>query len=370
MIDSSILDKIIFNEESQLAANFDPQNILEEIFKDLSDREKKILNWRYGLDGQARKTLEEIGGEFKITRERVRQIENLALKKVKSNASQNSQLRPIEFVVVKTLEDHGGAMTEEHLLEKILVAPGENPRVVAATKFFLRQLLKHRIEELPEGEHWKEAWKIPNASLEFVGQTLIWLHQFLNNHSTPLPWEKLWTLLQAEPYFVEHKDKLDEKIVHAYLRLSKRLHTNPFNEWGLIEWKTITLKRMTDRIYLVLKKESKPLHFVEIAKKINELGLDKKSANPATIHNELILDKKYVLVGRGIYALTEWGYKPGVVADVIAQVIKEAGKALTKAEIIQRVLKHRLVKESTIALALMNKSRFSKLPNNEYIVKE
>ncbi|MCX6784837.1 MAG: HTH domain-containing protein, partial [Candidatus Komeilibacteria bacterium] len=342
----------------------------EEIFKDLSDREKRILNWRYGLDGQERKTLEEIGKEFKITRERVRQIENLALKKVKHNASQNSQLRPIEFVVVKTLEDHGGAMTEEHLLEKILVSPNENPKVVAATKFFLRQLLKHRIEEQPEGEHWKEAWKIPSASLEFVGKTLIWLHEFLQNHTQPLMWEKLWSLLQQEQYFKDRQDQLDEKSVHAYLRLSKRLGTNPFNEWGLIEWKTITLKRMTDRIYLVLKKENKPLHFVEIAKKINELGLDKKSANPATIHNELILDKKYVLVGRGIYALTEWGYKPGVVADVIAQVIKDAGKPLTKAEIISRVLKHRLVKESTIALALMNKNRFVKLPNGEYNVKE
>ena len=108
---------------------------------------------------------------------------------------------------------------------------------------------------------------------------------------------------------------------------------------------------------------------MEIAKKINELGLDKKSANPATIHNELILDKKYVLVGRGIYALTEWGYKPGVVADVITQVLQEAGKPLAKGEIVNRVLKHRLVKESTIALALMNKSRFTRLPSGEYTIK-
>jgi len=254
MTETSILDKIIYNEESQLAANFDPQNILEEIFKDLSDREKKILNWRYGLEGEGRKTLEEIGQEFKITRERVRQIENLALKKVKHNATQNSQLRPIEFVVVKTLEDHGGAMTEEHLLEKILVSPNENPRVVAATRFFLRQLLKHRIDELPAGEHWKDAWKIPSASLEFISQTLFWLHDFLIKHNQPLSWEKIWELLQSEDYYQEHRQQLDEKSLHAYLRLSKRLNTNPFNEWGLVEWKTITLKRMTDRIYLVLKK--------------------------------------------------------------------------------------------------------------------
>ena len=115
-----------------------------------------------------------------------------------------------------------------------------------------------------------------------------------------------------------------------------------------------------------MKKEAKPMHFTEIAKKINEAGFDKKQAYPATIHNELILDDKYVLVGRGIYALKEWGYQPGVVIDVITEVLEEASEPLTKEEIIKRVLEKRIVKKSTIQLALMNKDKFAKVGRNKY----
>jgi len=123
---------------------------------------------------------------------------------------------------------------------------------------------------------------------------------------------------------------------------------------------------MNDKIYLVMKKQGKPMHFAEIAKAINEAGFDEKKAYPATIHNELILDDKYVLVGRGIYALKEWGYQPGVVADVIESILRKAGGPLTKDEIVSKVLAERMVKKSTIQLALMNKQRFSKVERNKY----
>ena len=108
------------------------------------------------------------------------------------------------------------------------------------------------------------------------------------------------------------------------------------------------------------------MHFTDIAKAINETGFDHKTAYPATVHNELILDSKYVLVGRGTYALSEWGYLPGVVADVIERVMRDAGEPLTKDEIVERVLKQRVVKSSTVALALMNRKRFTKLPGSRY----
>jgi hypothetical protein len=108
------------------------------------------------------------------------------------------------------------------------------------------------------------------------------------------------------------------------------------------------------------------MHFVDIAKKINEAGFDTRVAYPATIHNELILDDKYVLVGRGIYALKEWGYKPGVVLDVIKDTIRKAPKPLTRDGIIEEVLKNRMVKRSTVILALMNKKHFAKNPDGSY----
>ena len=110
------------------------------------------------------------------------------------------------------------------------------------------------------------------------------------------------------------------------------------------------------------------MHFTEIANKINKISFDKKKANAATVHNELILDKKYVLVGRGLYGLNEWGYKKGTVSDVIVDVLKEAGAPLDREEIIKRVLDKRLVKKTTIVLALMDKDIFKKIDGKYELV--
>ena len=115
----------------------------------------------------------------------------------------------------------------------------------------------------------------------------------------------------------------------------------------------------------MIKKSGKPLHFADIAKAINETKFDEKIAYPPTVHNELILDDKYVLVGRGIYALKEWGYEPGNVADVIEQYLAKEGPR-TKQEIIDYVLNKRDVKKSTVYLSLMNSKRIKKANDGKY----
>jgi RNA polymerase primary sigma factor len=58
-------------------------NMLQDMVKHLDEREATILRFRFGLDGGTEKTLEEVGEKFGVTRERVRQIQNLALKKLR-----------------------------------------------------------------------------------------------------------------------------------------------------------------------------------------------------------------------------------------------------------------------------------------------
>jgi len=89
-----------------------------------------------------------------------------------------------------------------------------------------------------------------------------------------------------------------------------------------------------------------------------------------TVHNELIKDSRFVLVGRGIYALEEWGYYPGQVKDVILRVLREERKPITKEEILEKVLEQRLVKENTILLNLSNKKYFERDVQGKYKVKE
>jgi RNA polymerase primary sigma factor len=57
--------------------------MLQEMVKTLDPREATILRFRFGLDGGSEKTLEEVGEKFNVTRERVRQIQNIALKKLR-----------------------------------------------------------------------------------------------------------------------------------------------------------------------------------------------------------------------------------------------------------------------------------------------
>jgi DNA-directed RNA polymerase delta subunit len=129
-------------------------------------------------------------------------------------------------------------------------------------------------------------------------------------------------------------------------------------------------KEVGDKAYLVLKQHNKPEHYSEITNLINKAKFDARVAYKETVHNELIKDKRFILVGRGIYALSEWGFKPGVVADVIKEILVEAQKPLPKDKIIEEVLKKRHVKKNTILVGLSNKQYFKKVDKNLYTLVE
>lgn len=365
---NSILDKVIDSQKSAIAMEFNPEEILNVLLKNLKEREIEVLSLRYGFKDNQKRTLEEIGGKFKVTRERIRQIESSALKKIKSLHNLQEIIKAVEEVVGQVLETYGGIMHENALIKKILELPGETPAKFAATQFILSKFLNEKLSYLNDDEELNNSWLLPSVSLDSIKQSLNSLIGLIKKGNKPVSAAELEELVKTENILIELTAELEETIIHSLLSTSKKVALNPFNEWGLEHWETIALKRMSDKIYLVLQKEGKPMHFTEIAKRINEIGFDKKIANPATIHNELILDDKYVLVGRGIYALAEWGYKPGVVSDVIIEVINEAKRPLSREEIIERVMAKRLVKRSTIILALMDKNKFIKNQANEYVV--
>lgn len=139
--------------------------------------------------------------------------------------------------------------------------------------------------------------------------------------------------------------------VQALASLSKSL-ANLKDMWGLIKWPTVNPKNIRDKIYVILADNEKPMQFSDIAEKIKESDFKRKDVTQQAIHNELIKDKRFVLIGRGIYALDNWGYKKGTVSDIIADVLKKAGEPLHRDEIVKRVLKSRQVKETTILLNL------------------
>jgi DNA-directed RNA polymerase delta subunit len=109
-----------------------------------------------------------------------------------------------------------------------------------------------------------------------------------------------------------------------------------------------------------------PMHFSEIAKEIKESNFKRKNVTVQAIHNELIKDPRFVLIGRGIYALSNWGYKKGTISEIITGILEKSDTPLTREEIVKQVLRVRRVKETTILLNLQNKKLFKKVGRNQY----
>lgn len=360
-----ILDKVLENKQAEELNSFDPAAILFLLFSELSEREQQVLTRRFGLNGQEAQTLEMIGQQFGVTRERVRQIETGSIKKLKKAEQAAGHLKHIESVLHQVLHQHGGVMQQEHLLDSILERHLTSETQRAILLFFIERLLSEKFDRFHHPEHFHPSWKIVTAEDKAIQEMVERIVGVVHAHGEPLDEDAL-----VEKFLRTAEQDLHERVVRAHLRVAKKLKQNIFGHWGKVEWSSITPKRMNDKIHLVLKHVQKPLHFTEIADKINELKFDHKTAYPATVHNELILDKKYVLVGRGIYALAEWGYEPGVVADVIERVLRNAAAPLSRDEIVQEVLKQRMVGKSTVHLALMNKERFGKTEDGRFTLIE
>jgi DNA-directed RNA polymerase delta subunit len=129
-------------------------------------------------------------------------------------------------------------------------------------------------------------------------------------------------------------------------------------------------KNIRDKIYVILHQKGKHMHFNEIAEAIKNSEFKRKNVTTQAIHNELIKDGRFVLIGRGIYALKEWGYKKGTVADIIEEVMRKAGEPLHRDEIVKRVLESRYVKETTILLNLQGKPQFKRTAKATYALAE
>lgn len=317
------------------------------------EREREIISRRFGLFDR-KETLEQIGEMLGITRERVRQLEKSVVAKLKSSAEQGKVPHVAEFEkkVLELLAEDGEVARVAKLAGQLSAKPDREEQARVA---FLSQLC---------------------PKLAVVGED----DNFYNSVSNGAVYDekalkaKVGELIDAikklaEPKSIKEIAKADgvedPKQAEALASTSKKLATLN-GRWGLIKWPMVNPKNIRDKIYVILKENGKQMHFNEIAKAIKDSDFKRKDVTTQAIHNELIKDKRFVLIGRGIYALKEWGYERGTVADVIAQVLQEAGEPLHRDEIVKRVLKSRFVKETTILLNLQGKSQFKRVAKATY----
>lgn len=334
--------------------SFNPKNITKELLLELPERSRKVLTDRFGLSPKGeQRTLDAIGQEYGITRERIRQIENHGISAVRDSDAYTTYAQALEDLK-KAVHTLGGILAQETLLSHVVKNDAEHNHII----FLLT--VAHHFDDRRENADFKTRWHTDEQLAEQVETALTSLYESLE--SNKLTAEDEFLVIFSKHLKQAGVKPRGDDVLSRWLHISKRIGRNPLGEWGRMESPHVRIKNTRDFAYLTLKRHGSPMHFTEVAKGIEKLF--GRETHPATTHNELIKDGRFVLVGRGLYALKEWGYEPGVVRDVVRNIIEREGP-LTREEIVDRVKRERYVKDATIAVNLQN-GMFKKHADGRY----
>ena len=334
---------------------FKPKAIVKRLLVSLPERSRVVLESRFGLGTSTeRVTLEAIGKRYGITRERVRQIENhalAALNKSPAFAQAEGAFEELERII----DSLGGIVCEDDLLNFMTKDKSMQNHI-----YFLLVLgdpFKYRKED----DETNRCWYVDQELAQKVEGALKNLYSGLNDEDL-IPEGEMIDRFLKELQNINDKHR-NQEVLKRWLAISKNIGKNPLGEWGQAESQNVKTKGVRDFAYLAVKKHGSPLHFREVANLIEKM-FDRK-AHVATTHNELIKDSRFVLVGRGMYALKEWGYTEGVVRDVVREALRKYGP-MTKDQIIEKVLKERHVKPGTIVVNLQNQKYFKRAKDGKF----
>ena len=335
--------------------SFKPKKITKKITSHLAARASDVIMNRFGLtEGGKRKTLEEIGTKYNITRERVRQVEDAALSSIKKSDAYKAE--QAVFDELKQLVRKLGSIVAEH---ELLPYVSKDKTTQNHINFFL--VLGDAFKKHREDEHFHTRWSIDSEMTDKIHDSLRKLYASLNDEDLITETEII------KKFFEQMKDVAEEykndEIGKRWLSMSKAVAKNPLGEWGKASSPNIRTRGVKDYAFLVMRRHGSPMHFKEVADAISKTF--SKKIHYATCHNELIKDARFVLVGRGMYALAEWGYKAGIAREVIRDILKREGP-LSKDDVVERVMKERYFKKNTILVNLVNPKYFKKNKNGLY----
>lgn len=347
------------NEQTPESAKSTLENAVQDILGVIDqEREREIITRRFGLFDR-RETLEQIGELLGITRERVRQLEKAILIRLKLAADDGKapKIHDAERLLVRDLSENG-RISRVSDVTKRLVGDAADQTHRAHVAFIAE--LSPKLSVVSENDNYHHAIGIAeNGDDKKIKQNVDTVVKTIKKHGEPISLENLHVQLDYE----------QPSHVRGVASVSKNL-AELKDVWGLTKWPAVNPKNIRDKIYVILAENGKPLHFSDIAKAIKASDFKRKNVTTQAIHNELIKDKRFVLIGRGIYALDSWGYSKGTVADTIADVLRSAGEPLHRDEIVKRVLKSRQVKETTILLNLQSKPQFKRVSKATYTLVE
>ena len=330
-------------------------NVIQSILSTIErPREADIITRRYGLDGE-RETLEQVGETLNITRERVRQIEKATLIRIKLSLDdgKNPLFNDIEMDIVKALHEMGRAAKVDNLAVKLT---GDSSSKTCATLTLLAELSSKMLLTSENDRYYAAIILTSERDDREIRKEIDSIVKTLREHGRPVTLDELYRLVGGN---YEHPSE-----VGAIASISKQI-TSLRDMWGLTKWPSVNPRNIRDKIYVVLKENGQPMHFSEIARQVKSQNFHRNNVTEQAIHNELIKDDRFVLIGRGIYALAENGYRKGSITDVITELLRQNGP-MYRDDIVREVLKSRQVRETTILLNLQSKPQFKRVAKNQY----
>jgi len=341
------------------------KEVKKKLIQGLSKRTQDVIIRRFGVGKKKKETLESIGHTYGITRERVRQIQNEGLKHLRREEN-FSIVKPLFDDLELFISERGGLVRESALLEDFIeyIDPEADKIKLKGFSLLLLRLDKNT-QRIKENAKFYTLWYTQKKALDQARSLIGEVIKIFKKSKIPFQEKYIIAKLKKSfPFF-------SRQAISSYIDSSRAIDHNIFGDLGLSEWPEINPRGVKDKAYLVVKKLGKPLHFRAIADEINKANFSKHIAKPQTVHNELIKDKRFVLVGRGLYALIEWGYERGTVKEVLINIFKKnKGKALLESKLVELLLKKRFVKESTIRFNLKSNPEFIERTPGHYIFKK
>lgn len=340
-----------------------PIVIVRDILAVLSERTRDVAAKRFGLEGDDPKTLEGIGKKYGITRERVRQIEVSAFNKIK-NIKADQRIYPIADILEEIIREEGGIISEERLLEDLLEFEDEIELNRRAIRFILS--LHDKFGRIKESEKWKEGWTLDKNRFNLAKLVIQEFIRIFDSEKSIVPESELKNILFNKGGLNIAGD-IDGGAIVSFIEMSKHLGRNPFGQWGKREWSEISPRGVRDKAYLVMTQHKAPMHFRQLTEKINEIPFKGRQAFSQTVHNELIKDDRFILVGRGMYALKGDESESQRIKKEVANILSRKSRPMSKNEIIGEMLKkEENIKRTSVAISLQDSKIFKKTKENKY----
>lgn len=334
------------------------QENMNKLFIILTKKEKNVLERRFGLKYKNSETLEKIGKRYHVSRERIRQIQDEAIKKLKKHVI-NTPINEIIQLGEKFIHDAHGIIEEKKLFDMMKKCLPLNPN-----EHYIRMSLEldQEIEYASNTEDFYPHWKLKSIKTPMIRDIKKTYQVFMEKEQKLVDLE---TLHKACKKIFARMPEYTIDFLSPLLSIDKHIKIRD-GKYSLVQWRHINPHTVYEKILCILREEKKPMHFRKITKKIKAKKIDEKKIHDEAVHNELIRKRDFVLIGRGTYALAEWGYIPGKMTEVIESILKREQRPLTKKEIINAVKKERRVKNMTVLMNLRRKEQFERIGRDKY----